>query len=358
MGILFTRGDYATSRNSGRSGESNLKLEAQKVKEFTGDFNEWNKWKSRTECAFEGSGYELILSSRTYANENIRMNKIVYSQLSAATVDGNAHHLIKAHDTTKDGHAAWCNLCEWYDGDVVQSETADELRSKLDTHKLHPGVTATSYLNNFLTWNSDIAKIPGEALSESHSVYMFLKNITDPDYKATVQFCRNNNTDLMGCVSAVRKTERDLLRQRAEKRRFRHPIKRVMQDDEYFDDYEEQEQIPPYKRRRLHQNSPRRLDGTIDTDHKGRIHFPNSEWFKLTDEEKAFFEKWNGNIKNGDSVDDLVPPKGITINNKARRVGTPYIDRVGEPEDNRNQSRSKKRIGFNLEDPVQENDGQ
>ena len=97
MGILFSKGDYTTSRFS----ESNLKLEAQKVKEFSGDFNEWQKWKSRTECAFDGSGYEQILADKDYAIKHKKMNKIVYSQLSVATVEGNAHHLVKAHETSR-----------------------------------------------------------------------------------------------------------------------------------------------------------------------------------------------------------------------------------------------------------------
>jgi hypothetical protein len=33
-----------------------LKLEAQKISLFTGDYADWAKWKSRTECAFDGSG--------------------------------------------------------------------------------------------------------------------------------------------------------------------------------------------------------------------------------------------------------------------------------------------------------------
>ena len=94
MGILFSKGDYATSRFS----ESNLKLEAQKVKEFSGVFNEWQKWKSRTECAFDGSGYEQILADKDYAIKHKKMNKIVYSQLSVATVEGNAHDLVMAHE--------------------------------------------------------------------------------------------------------------------------------------------------------------------------------------------------------------------------------------------------------------------
>ena len=101
------------SRNNlPRGTESNLKLEAQKVKDFSGNFSEWPKWKSWTECAFDGSGYELILSDAEYAARHERMNKIVYSQLSAATVDGNAHHLVKAYEDEKDGGYALCCLAK------------------------------------------------------------------------------------------------------------------------------------------------------------------------------------------------------------------------------------------------------
>jgi hypothetical protein len=48
-------------------GETNLKLEAQKIKDFTGGHEDWAKWKSRTLCAFSGSGYERVLEDKVYA---------------------------------------------------------------------------------------------------------------------------------------------------------------------------------------------------------------------------------------------------------------------------------------------------
>jgi hypothetical protein len=47
-------------------GETNLKLEAQKIKDF--------KWKSRTQCAFSGSGYERVLEDEVYGVMNERLN--------------------------------------------------------------------------------------------------------------------------------------------------------------------------------------------------------------------------------------------------------------------------------------------
>ena len=109
----------STTSDASETRDSSLKLEAQKVKDFSGDFGEWPKWKSRTKCAFAGSGYEKILSDPEYAVKHQQKNKIVFSQLSAATVDGNAHHLVKQHEEENDGWAAWQSLCKWYDSEVV-----------------------------------------------------------------------------------------------------------------------------------------------------------------------------------------------------------------------------------------------
>ena len=107
-----------------------LKLEAQKISAFTGDYADWTKWKSRTECAFDGSGYKRVLTEETYAINNPRLNKVVYSQLSVATMDGNEHHMVKKHKRTKNGHACWQSLITWYDGDTIKNETSKDIREK------------------------------------------------------------------------------------------------------------------------------------------------------------------------------------------------------------------------------------
>src|SRR5687768_12179901 len=91
-----------TYQSQSRQQESNLKLEAQKVKEFTGSFEDWSKSKSHTECASDRSGYKLILTSRAFVDRNPCMNQVVYLQLVAATIKGISHHLIKQHKTAKD----------------------------------------------------------------------------------------------------------------------------------------------------------------------------------------------------------------------------------------------------------------
>jgi hypothetical protein len=163
-------------------GDTNLKLKTQKIKDFGGAHDDWAKWKGRTECAFSGSGYERVLDDLGYATAHPRLNKVVYSQLASATVDGVAYHLVQKFETDKDGHAAWKNMCEWYDGETVKSETpAVGIRSKLEALQLTTSTSGSEYVNKFLAWHRDLEKIKGEGMLASHAVSVFLRNITDPD---------------------------------------------------------------------------------------------------------------------------------------------------------------------------------
>ena len=74
---------------------SNMKLESQKILEFFGQIEVCNKQKSRTECYFGGSGYDLVVSNALFAENNQQMNRTIYSQLDMATVGGTAHHLVE-----------------------------------------------------------------------------------------------------------------------------------------------------------------------------------------------------------------------------------------------------------------------
>ena len=187
MGNFFSNNDHETYQeaydddalqfyNEGR-GMTSLKLEAQKIRDFSGLTIDWTKWKNRTECAFDGSGYGKILTDSNYAKGHPMMNRIVYAQLSVATSDGTSHHLVKQFDQDRDGHEAWQALCEWYDGDLIKNENAEIVRVKLDGLKLYPGISASDYINNFMNLSNELNKIDGEAYSENHYKFLFLKNI-------------------------------------------------------------------------------------------------------------------------------------------------------------------------------------
>eukprot|EP00957_Ditylum_brightwellii_P095584 7281045-Ditylum_brightwellii.AAC.1 len=82
------------------------------------------------------SGYERSLSDQEYANRMRNQNRVVFSQLSVSTSGGTEYYLVKRHDEDKVGYAAWQSLIEWFNGDVLNAETADTVRARLESYKL------------------------------------------------------------------------------------------------------------------------------------------------------------------------------------------------------------------------------
>lgn len=357
---------YRTDSTSQETSRLNLKLEAQKVKEFNGDFDDWARWKSRTECALDGSGYEQIMADAEFARDHQRMNRVVYSQLAVATVEGTAYHLVKQFDEQKDGNAAWTAMCAWYDGDQIRNETSETLRAKLEDLKLHSGTTASQFVNKFLMWHMELDKIPGEGYSASHAVYLFLKNIIDKDYETTVTYLRNSASDLNECINALRKAERDLSQKRSERRKLRQFVRRAKSVDLESSDDDEEENTPRKRRKKEHFQSrmiitkPRKLSGKITTTAKGFLSFPYEEWKVLEEDDKVKIQEYNARMKHGESTEDIKWPDGVTIETKSRRIDKEEesVEKTDYPDKTEKQKgkTSKKRIRFNLEHEPQEED--
>ena len=90
------------------------------------------------------------------------VNKVVFSQLLLATVEGTAYHLVHRHGNDANGHGAWLSLKEWYDGDAVKYETVEQLCHRLENLRLHPGGDASDYINQFLKLKKELERIPEE----------------------------------------------------------------------------------------------------------------------------------------------------------------------------------------------------
>lgn len=82
-----------------------------------------------------------------------------------------------------------------------------------------------TYINQFLTAQTELDRIPGEVFSKSHVVHIFLCNIIDPDYGPTIMFLQNSHADLPTAVSAIRYMDRTLHLQRMEGRRIRQTLR-------------------------------------------------------------------------------------------------------------------------------------
>ena len=358
MGSTISRVTRTIGTTNEARGETNLKLEAQKIKDFTGGHEEWQKWKSRTECAFSGSGYERVLDDLEYATNNVRLNKVVYSQLAAATVDGVAYHLVQQFETEKNGHAAWKNLCDWYDGDTIQNETAENLRNKLDNLRLHSGVSGSQYVNKFLAWYRDLEKIKGKGLSAGHAKQLFLKNITDVEYQTSVAYCRNTDCSLDKCIAAIRKQERDIQQKKLDRYRLKATLRRMRPSD----DSDQDDDMPePTMKRNKHtkarrvennfdkaENTNTKFEGELDTTEKGLLRLNGDCWKKMEEKEKEFVRDYNATIKHGDPIEKVSMPPGISVKTRARR--TQVSEGPTKPTDPvvNGKGRRKKGVTFGL----------
>ena len=127
------------------------------------------------------------------------------------TSDRASHHLAKEFDKERDGHEAWKALCEWYDGDLIKYKNAEIVCVKLDGLKLYTGISASDYINNFMNLSNELNKIEGEAYSDNHYKFLFLKKIEHPDYQVTKKLLKSaKDLGLQEYVAAIRKQEHEL----------------------------------------------------------------------------------------------------------------------------------------------------
>jgi hypothetical protein len=247
--------------------------------------------------------------------------------------------LIKQHKTNKDGHAAWAALLTWYDSNTIKNEIAESLQNKLELLKLHQGTSGSQYINQFLTWYNNLERIDGESYSAGHVVYLFLRNITDPDYQGTVVFLRNNDANLDDAVKSIRKTERDLMQKRIESRKLKNYARRYKNDDD-LDDSDSNKKESPSKK------TLRRWTGTLTPNGKGLISVPYQEWTKLDEDVKTYIQEFNAKVKHGESTSDLSVPKGLEVSSKRRRISKDNDEE--RDDDNKSlESSSERRDGNN-----------
>ena len=219
------------------------------------------------------------------------MNRIVYAQLSVATSDGTSHHLVKQFDGNRDGHDALKALCEWYDGDLIKNENAKIVRVKLDGLKLYSGISASDYINNFMNLSNELNKIDGEAYSDNHYKFLFLKNIEHPDYQITKKLIKTvKDSGLQDYITAIRKQERELLTEKFEvkKRKMAH----LRRKNDLYSSNESDGHI----------HKIRKLSGQIETTEQGFIHLEASAWKELDPVEKKLVQKYNAKVKHNEII--------------------------------------------------------
>jgi len=334
-----------------------LKLESHKIVDFSGSNDDWPSWKSKTMCVLTGGDYGKHLKDTSYARRHPKKNRILFSLLASATIDGTANHIVQDFEETADGAGAWDALCSWYDGDVLLTETAENTQDKLRHLKLKPGVSASDCINKFLTWKKDLNKIEGEGWSDRTARYNFLENIVHEECQITKANLMTTNASLTDCVVALRKRERQIMKEQRDKRMLKQTVRRWVEEHGYIkQNNDDESHEPPSKKRRTNIESKAETErhrnpefkGELKTSKGGYLNFADDCWNnKMSDEDKAFVKQWNSKIRcNKDT--DVPSPEGITVVRRQQQVKTANLEKHNALKDSKNPSR--KRIRFNLDE--------
>ena len=315
---------------------SNVKLQAQQVAAYDGSSIKWHSWNKKMKAAVGTAGMLRVLEDKKYAESHQIDNETVFHLLQVATADGNAAHLVDMYEDEKDGYSAYQELVKWFEGDELTTETAKDVRSKLDKLRLSTTNTASQYINQFLQHKKHLEELK-EEYTASKTVNIFLTQITDPDYVPTVEHYLENKLGIRECIEKIRAKERRIDRSRSVKRRMPIVIRRYKGDDS------RDKQMKLYK-----------LE-----DYKTRNGFysvPSELWFSLSEDDKLAVKEHNGKVRrNRENVtpeNDVGPRKRPRPNVRARRNKSEKSEETKETEHTENH---QKTVQFREEEQTSEN---
>ena len=190
----------------------------------------------------------------------------------------------------------------------LQNETAEDIRSKLDKNLLTTKVTATRYINQFLSYTKQL-KDMDKAYTKSKTVSMFLENILNPDYQNTVELCQAHKYDIHECIMQIRAKERRLEREEAVQRRSKIVVRRNIHEEKSDMNNETTNH---------HDTNPQEVIEQHKTD-LGYYSIPNEVWKTLSNSTKSRVKQFNSNLRKRRRSNDRDEKVESTIS--PRRTG-------------------------------------
>lgn len=144
--------------------------------------------------------------------------------------------------------------------------------------------------------------------------------------------------------------ERELIRERGERRHLRGMVRRFRNEKRNFSESDDEDYNPSRKIRRVDNASNGFL---CSVSPKGKLHLNSSDWSKMSDTQQEYVKAYNAAISHGDDTTKLIKPDVIKV--KDRRVSNKDKDNTSEDkskETNNEQNsnkKSKKGITFNVD---------
>jgi len=323
------------NRNSNSGNEllkrSSVKLQAQKIVAYDGNSLKWHTWNKKTKAAIGTAGLLRILESESYAESNKMDNETIFHLLQVATADGHAAHLVDKFEDEKNGYAAYQELVKWFEGDELTTETAEDIRAKMDRTNLSTKNSASQYINQFLQHKKHLEELH-EEYTPSKTINIFLTQISDPDYATTIENCLENKLNIDECIERIRAKERRLDRQRGSGRKLPLIVRRV-QGSEQNNDEPKTIRLEDYKTE------------------KGYLSVPSDIWPELSDEDKSHVKSHNGKLRRDRGDEGYQPRKRHRTIQPRRNRSEDYDDQ----DEEKKESNKVRSVQFKEKDSEIEN---
>jgi len=258
---------------------ADIKLSCDSFMKFDGTLDRWFPFKEDVLAKAGSGGYSYFLEPDfVLTTKNAAGNQRIYFMLKLATNGGTASAFVNSHKATKDGHAAWTTLMQWYEGPLMSIEQAKVQRDKIRQLRLKPKDSPHKHIHDFIFHRDQLVAL-GRPISEEELVDLFIDSLVDPSYTVAKSLCRRlKYTTLEQCFETVREHAVDSLREEQNSNQevvsqLRNKIRRLQQQRHKGGDLRGGGGNPA--------GTPPNKDKPVETGYR-----TYEEWQKLTSEER------------------------------------------------------------------------
>ena len=165
------------------------KFSVDVLKEFTGNPEDFEDWKTGTENTLGQTYLRKFLSEPPDpSNRNeIYRDQDLYYAFKQSVEKGTVSHIVKGL-SDKSGRAAWLALDEWFRSDSVKDDLILKYQTKAENLELNDSTDVYDYINQWSDCQKKLLALDKEAAySKRNLVSRVLKGIADTDYDVTKQ---------------------------------------------------------------------------------------------------------------------------------------------------------------------------
>ena len=197
-----------------------LKVDLRSYPKFSGRIQDWVSFKRQFKAVASMQGLEDIVVKDIDDAQNEeeaalfeKKSHFIHAALTMSLAGGTAILRVEQFSASRNGHAAWKSLVDWYEGQGSTNSVAKRAMSVL--HNLKLTRSTTNYVEGYIARFEEALQDLAETGHEYDSVMKkitFLAGIIDPSVKNYVDILRlDDNKSYEDCVMDIRRFSFEIL---------------------------------------------------------------------------------------------------------------------------------------------------